>query len=153
MPRATGMMETQAQDFGMRIWFLAQESGERAASSTSKQTISWVSSSQKRTCTIVTVETRVCSGITGDSGISFPKLVKGSDDQEQFVVFGQKLRRKTLKVSDTVEGSISCELPIRGRHKIEREGEELCNYPLLERTYARRPLRRGCAVYWTVCTA
>jgi hypothetical protein len=75
--------------------------------------------------------------VAGDSGISFQKLVRDGDDPEKFVVFGQKLRRRTLKLSDTVEGSVSCELPIRGRHKLEREGEVLCNYPLLERAYAQ----------------
>eukprot|EP01043_Picozoa_sp_COSAG02_P031805 COSAG02_NODE_2093_length_9852_cov_2.404286_9_plen_93_part_00 len=90
--------------------------------------------------------------VAGDSGISFQKLVKEADNPEQFVVFGQKLRRRTLKLSNTVEGSVSCELPIRGRHKIEREGQELCNYPLLERAYARSTFFTQ-AVCYTISTA
>ena len=87
-PRAKTMTETQTQDFGMRIWFLAQQSG--------------------------------------DSGISFRKMVQDGDDPEQFVVFGQKLRRRELTVNDAVEGTVSCELPIRGRHAQH-------DYALLER--------------------
>ena len=93
-------------------------------------------SEKQHTYSVVVAETRAFTIFAGDSGISFQKLVRDGDDPEKFVVFGQKLRRRTLKLSDTVEGSVSCELPIRGRYKLERDGEELCNYPLLERAYA-----------------
>ena len=75
----------------------------------------------------VVAEKQACAVVAGDSGISFQKLVRDGDDPEKFVVFGQKLRRKTLKLNDAVEGSVSCELPIRGRHK------KPYDYALLER--------------------
>ena len=87
----------------MRIWFLAQQSGE--------------------------------------SGLSFRKLVRGGDDSEQFVVFGQKLRRKKLSCDDAAEGSVSCELPFRGRHAQH-------DYPLLERG-TELSIRVVCEEHWS----
>ena len=62
---------------------------------------------------------------SSDSTLSFRQLVRDGDDTDQFVAFGQKLRRKTLSCNEE-DGSVSCSLPIRGRHAQH-------NYALLER--------------------
>ena len=61
----------------------------------------------------------------GESALSLRKLVRGGEDPEQFVSFGQKLRPKSLQC-DREAGSASCALPFRGANEVH-------GYALLER--------------------